>query len=101
MAESAWSNTLLDQTSNLRCRLSIERHLELSKKYQQLLNELAEKNKGDVYVFVITNIMCAVETQMCETKKNGRNMYTITDHVSHYAAGLIGIELNNYLAQLD
>ena len=101
VTQSAWLNTLLHQTSNLRCRLSIERHLELSKKYRQLLTELAEKNKGDVYVFDITNIMCSAETQMCETKKNGRNMYTITDHVSDYAASLIGIELNNYLSTLD
>jgi hypothetical protein len=45
--------------------------------------------------------MCSAETRLCETKKNGQNMYSITDHVSEYAAGLIGVELNNYLATLD
>ncbi len=101
ITRSAWLNSLLQQTSNLRCHLSIDRHLELSKKYRQLLTELADKNKGDVFIFDITNIMCSAEKQMCETKKNGQNMYSITDHVSEYAASLIGIELNKYLSQLD
>ena len=101
ITQSAWLNTILHRTSNLRCHLSIDRHLDLSKKYRQLLTELADKNKGDVFIFDITNIMCSAETRLCETKKNGQNMYSITDHVSEYAAGLIGVELNNYLATLD
>ena len=101
ITQSAWLNTTLRQTSNLRCQVSILRHLELSKKYRDLLVELENTNRGSVFIFDITNIMCSAETQLCEPKKNGRHMYTITDHVSEYAASLIGMELNDYLAKLD
>jgi hypothetical protein len=101
ITQSTWLNTILRQTSNLRCQLPIARHLELSKKYRDLLAELENTNRGSVFIFDITNIMCSAETQLCEPKKNGRHMYTITDHVSEYAASLIGIELNDYLAKLD
>jgi hypothetical protein len=32
--------------------------------------------------------------------KNDRLLYSYSDHISDYAAGLIGKELNGYLAQL-
>jgi peptidoglycan/LPS O-acetylase OafA/YrhL len=100
ITQSAELNAVLKQTSNLRCQLPIARHLELSKKYRELLAELVVKNSGDVFIFDITDIMCSVETQQCATKKNDRRMYSVTDHVSEYAASLIGIELNEYLAKL-
>ena len=90
-------NRLLKQTLNQRCQLPLDRHLELSGKYRQLLSTLVENNKGTVTLFDTTPILCDQTDNVCATTKNGRLLYGGTDHISDHAAGLIGNELNRYL----
>ncbi len=93
-------NRLLRQTMNQRCRLPLDRHLELSRKYRVLLNTLEENNKGVVSLFDTIPILCSTSENSCSTIKNGRLLYGETDHISDHAAGLIGKDLNAYLHSL-
>jgi len=94
---SSLINALLNKTLNKRCQLPIERHLLLSKKYRDLLEELEHNNPGVVKIFDTTPFMCDQDKGMCETKQNGKLMYIFTDHISDYAAGKIGKSLNKFL----
>jgi hypothetical protein len=42
--------------------------------------------------------MCDVDAKMCLPYRNGHMLYSYTYHISDYAAGLIGHDLNLYLA---
>jgi peptidoglycan/LPS O-acetylase OafA/YrhL len=87
----------LSLKTNPNCHLELKNHLLLSKKYRDLLNELQSKFAPNVIIFETTKYMCDVEKGVCLPYKNGRAMYSITDHISDYAAGLIGKDLNLYL----
>jgi len=95
---SDFLNLFLRHTLNQRCQLPLERHLELSKKYRQLLNEIESQNQGFVKLFDSTPFLCDEKRGLCETQHNGKLMYSGSDHVSDYAAGQIGKAINDYLA---
>jgi peptidoglycan/LPS O-acetylase OafA/YrhL len=97
VTESTLLNSFLKTTLNKRCQLPLERHLLLSKKYRDLLAEVAKNNPDTVKIFDTTPFLCDSETGLCETKQNGKLMYIFTDHISDYAAGKIGQSLNPFL----
>jgi hypothetical protein len=93
-------NLFLNKSINLRCQISIDEHFRLSQKYRDLLTDIAKRNQDTVSLFDSTPFMCNKNNGICESKQNGKRMYVFTDHVSDYAAGLIGKELNVFLNQL-
>ena len=93
-------NWFFPKKLNARCSLTYERHLKMTQKYSELLRTLAQRNPGVVTVFDTTDILCDVTKGVCGMSKNDRLLYSYSDHISDYAAGLIGKELNSYLAQL-
>ena len=100
VTESTLLNSFLKTTLNKRCQLPLERHLALSKKYRELLTEVAKNNPETVKIFDTTPFLCEAETGLCETKQNGKLMYIFTDHISDYAAGKIGQSLNPFLQSM-
>ena len=97
---SSFINMFLSKSMNLRCQISVGEHLRLSRKYRDLLKELATNNQSVVSLFDTTPFMCDEQRGVCESKRNEKRMYLFTDHVSDYAAGLIGKAVNAYLAEL-
>ena len=93
-------NWFFPKKLNARCSLAYDRHLKMTQKYSELLRVLAQRNSGVVSVFDTTDILCDVTKGVCGMSKNDRLLYSYSDHISDYAAGLIGKELNGYLAQL-
>lgn len=79
------------------CSLSLDRHLSLATKYREVLARIAADYPGDVRLFDSTGYLCDVERNVCRHQKNGRFLYSITDHISDYAAGLIGADLNEFV----
>ena len=90
-------NVILVKNSHTRCHLKITRHLELSKQYRDLLSEIEKRHPDFVKVFDTTKFMCDADQGLCEMYENGRLLYSYADHISDYAAGKIGVELNAFL----
>lgn len=95
---SQFISHLFPAQAKTNCRLDLRHHHELTAPYTQLLQELEKKYQGQVRVFDATAQLCEPENQVCLPYKNGRLLYGFTDHISDYAAGLIGQQLNAYLA---
>ena len=93
-------NRLIKQTMNQRCQLPLEKHLQLSRKYRDLLNTLVTNNPDTVSLFDSTPFLCDLKEKLCSTERNGRLLYGDTDHISDYAAGQIGQQLNRYLESI-
>jgi peptidoglycan/LPS O-acetylase OafA/YrhL len=90
-------NYFFPKKANKRCILPLEDYLKITKKYRLMLLELENKNKGAVKIFDVTPILCDEEKKSCEFSKNNRSLYSYSDHISDYASGLVGEQLNAFL----
>lgn len=94
---SEFINYVFPVQTKALCRLELARHFALTEQYSKLLLELEKKYQGQVRIFDATAQLCELENNVCLPYKNGRLLYGFTDHISDYAAGLIGRELNMFL----
>lgn len=83
--------------SNPDCELSLKKFHASIKLYKKLLSEVASAYPYTVKVFDPTDIYCDTYTGFCNSKINGRSLYSYGDHISDYAAGLVGLKLNAFL----
>jgi peptidoglycan/LPS O-acetylase OafA/YrhL len=92
-------NYFFPKELNPRCVLTIEQHAKRTEQYTRLLAMLEKNNPGTVSIFYTTPILCDESKGLCEISKNGRLLYSYSDHISDYSAGLIGRPLNNWLRE--
>ncbi|MCF8212238.1 MAG: acyltransferase [Rhodoferax sp.] len=86
------------QTLAPTCQLGLAQHRALTENYTRLLQALERKHPEHLSILDVTNLLCDLDQQHCLPYKNGRLLYGFTDHISDYAAGLIGQQLNAELA---
>lgn len=91
-------NSLLSKELPAGCNISVAHHLELIKPYRDLLESIEAAYPGRVNIFDPTELLCDMAEGACLPTRGGRLMYSYSDHISDYAAGLIGRELNDFLA---
>ena len=91
-------NNFLAKTPNEHCLIELDHHLELSKKYRDLLLEVQSRNPENIRIFDTLKALCDMKQRVCRSYKDGKLLYSYSDHVSDYAAGLIGEELNRFLS---
>jgi hypothetical protein len=70
------------------CFYELSSFLKDSRKYQQLL-EYAEESYPGLTVIDSTNYFCGVPERRCELFKDGRLLYSYSDHLSDYAADFV------------
>lgn len=90
-------NQSMSKVANWRCHLDINRHVELSRRYRDLLAELKSRYPDKVTIFDTTAEMCDLEQGVCLPYRDGHLLYSNDDHISDFAAGLIGRNLNTFL----
>lgn len=90
-------NGLLAAPANPQCRITVARHLELSRRYRDLLEAVRARHPREVSVFDTIPILCDSEAGVCTAMRDGRLLYGVTDHISEYASLLVGRELNAQL----
>lgn len=84
-----------------KCFLALSKHMALSAPYARLLEKVRAQHPQQVRIFNTLPIMCDMKQQMCQHYKDGHMMYSYSDHISDFAAGLIGVELNRFLGEQD
>jgi len=92
-------NIFARREHNPDCSISLSEFNSQIVKYRNLLGRVKILNGESVKIFDPTDIYCDLSTDKCESIKNKRLMYTYTDHISDYAAGLVGVKLNKILAE--
>lgn len=91
-------NSVLVKGVSWRCRLEVSRHLELSKPYLDLLEQLRKSNPEKITIFDTLSYFCDLENNVCLPYRGDRLLYSYSHHMSDYAAGLIGKDLNRLLS---
>ena len=82
---------------NIDCTLSLDKYKKLTENYTELLYSLREKYPNLVFIYNTTNDLCDLNARACNAEKNGVALYAYTDHISFYAATLIGKNLNKFV----
>jgi peptidoglycan/LPS O-acetylase OafA/YrhL len=91
-------NSALVKGVSWRCRLEVSRHLEMSKPYLDLLDQVRKTNPEKIAIFETLKYFCDLENGLCLPYRNDRLLYSYSHHMSDYAAGLIGKDLNRFLS---
>jgi hypothetical protein len=90
-------NKFLGNKKNKDCSISLNEFESEILLYKKLLSELKEKFPNVVEIYDPTFIYCNQNLGVCESTRSGKILYGYTDHISGYAAGLVGMGLNNFL----
>jgi len=93
-------NSLFPQKENPRCSITLVEHMRLTRQYEDLLSAVAKQFPTKVKIFNTAQFLCS-QDGLCSTTLNGRPLYSYTDHISDYAAGIIGQNLNAFLLKRD
>ena len=81
------------------CSMTLEEYYRLRSRYIQSLESIAAKFGDQVRIFDTAEIFCDTERGLCLRFKNGKSSFGYTDHMSDYMSGLVGVELNRFLAE--
>lgn len=90
-------NKIILDKPNEQCLIEINHHLQLSKKYRDLLDAVAAGDPKNIQVFDTLQYLCDSKEGVCRSHKDGHILYSYSDHISDYAAGVIGENLNKFL----
>ena len=86
-------------SANDDCEISLSEFTYQTALYRTLLEQLKESYPDRVEIFDPTDIYCDRARDLCGPRRNGRFLYSYTDHISDYAAGLVGAQLNTLMNQ--
>lgn len=95
-----WLTRAIETPLRTRCVMPLATHLALSRKYRDVLDRIQAENPERVRLFDTTPYLCDLEAGTCSTLKGKALLYSYADHISDYAAGIIGKDLNRELANL-
>ncbi len=99
MGERWWVRAAFGAGPNKNCSLSFSEHRKRSEPYLRMLSEIRSRHKGQVEIFYSDKLLCDLEKDRCPIFSNeGRPFYGITDHISDFAATLIGSKINQLLS---
>jgi len=85
---------------NKPCRLELNEYYRLSRQYRKLLIDLQRTNPEKILLFDTIPYLCDSKRNECLTFVGDRPLYGKTDHLSDYAAGIVGKALNEFLSNL-
>ncbi|MBF0505090.1 MAG: acyltransferase [Candidatus Omnitrophica bacterium] len=82
---------------NPQCRMGLGDFNDMREQYIDLLSKVKKSDPEKIFIFDTTHIFCDLKTGICPASMNGHMLYGYTDHMSDYAASLVGKELNEFL----
>jgi peptidoglycan/LPS O-acetylase OafA/YrhL len=75
------------------CHIPFDRHMELSRQYREVLENLQAKYAGKLRVFDPLDLLCDMKNRVCGPSLNGVVLYRYSDHISERASVLIANKL--------
>lgn len=85
---------------NKKCVIKVDEHYALSNQYRKLLYSIKDKNPQKIFIFDTIPYLCNMSEGECNSLSGNRFLYGKTDHISDFAAGIIGTALNDFVKSL-
>jgi peptidoglycan/LPS O-acetylase OafA/YrhL len=92
MTSSSFLNQFLYRKQNPRCTIRYTDHLAGTGAYRQFVAALA-KNHPQLTVYDPTPLLCDISRNECAITRDGKYLYSYSDHISDFANSLIAREL--------
>ena len=92
MTSSSFLNQFLYRKQNPRCTIRYTDHLAGTGAYRQFVAALA-KNHPQLTVYEPTPLLCDISLNECAITRDGKYLYSYSDHISDFANSLIAREL--------
>jgi peptidoglycan/LPS O-acetylase OafA/YrhL len=92
ITQSDLVNRLLARPLDVRCTISYDQHLKDTQAYRDQVSELQAHHPAMI-VYSPDHLLCDLSQGTCPVLKNGRFLYSYTDHLSDYGSGLIADEI--------
>jgi hypothetical protein len=92
LTSSPMLNRVLRRKPNTRCTISLKDHLTGTSAYREFVEELARVNPG-LTIYDPTPLLCNVDRDTCSITRDGKFLYSYSDHISDYANSLIARDM--------
>lgn len=78
------------------CEIPLKEHIAHTRRYREIFEKLALLNPEHVMVYDVLPHLCD-DRGVCTMTKDGKRLYSYSDHISNFAAEVIGREINKML----
>ncbi len=92
MTSSSFLNQFLRRKLNPRCAIRYSDHLTGTGAYRQFAADLAKANPR-LTIYDPTPLLCDISRNECSIVRDGKYLYSYSDHISDYANSLIARDL--------
>ena len=75
------------------CHITFDKHMELSRQYREVLENLQMKYAGKLRIFDPLDLLCDMKNRICGPILNGVLLYGYSDHISERASVLVAKKL--------
>lgn len=99
MTSSPFLNQFVRRKPNPRCDIRHTDHLEGTAPYRRFVADLAAANPS-LTIYDPTPLLCDIAANRCSTTRDGKFLYSYSDHYSDYANSLIARDLLPVLAEI-
>lgn len=82
------------------CQITLDAYFQQAHMYRKLIQDM-QKRFPDRIIATYDTLpdLCDINHSVCSMHKDGRYLYGTTDHISEFAARLIGAKVNDFLQQ--
>ena len=84
---------------NEACSVRLSQFRSQGAMYFRLLSDIQDRFRGQVGIVDASDVYCDESRDLCGPTRDDRLLYEYTDHISDYAAGLVGERLNRILEE--
>lgn len=99
LTSSPLLNQLLWRHQDPRCTIRYTEHVKGTAPYREFARELARRHPKLV-VYDPTPLLCDVPNDKCGTTRNGKFLYSYTDHISDYANSMIAKDMSSDIERI-
>ncbi|WP_454767104.1 acyltransferase family protein [Cupriavidus campinensis] len=93
LTSSPFLNQFLWRNQDPRCTIRHAEHIKGTAPYRNFITELARRYP-DLVVYDPTPLLCDIPDDKCATTKEGKFLYSYTDHISDYANSMIAKDMS-------
>jgi len=96
-----WLDEAFGLGAGTGCHIDVARQTELRQPYMQVLSKVAAHHPDKVAIFDTLSLLCDSVAGQCRSFKDGKLLYSYTDHISDHGSLMISASLVPFIQSFD
>ncbi len=96
-----WLDEAFGLGAGTGCQIDVARQTELRQPYMQVLSKVAAHHPDKVAIFDTLSLLCDSVAGQCRSFKDGKLLYSYTDHTSDHGSLMISASLVPFIQSFD